>query len=179
MRIKPHLFYIKIGPEKDQEWNCTSEEDVEICRWLARRYGLKFDVVDLHDDYWEKVVGYTMDKARKGLTPNPDVMCNKLIKFGCFEDVVGKNFDYIATGHYARIDQLANGRYSICTSKTSAKDQTYALYNLTQEQLSKTLMPVGAYTKDEIRGIAEEIGLMVKTNGLVLPCGASGRFQGK
>ena len=81
---EPHLFYIKIGPEKDTEWNCTSEEDVEICQWLARRYGLKLDVIDLHNEYWDRVVGYTMDKARKGLTPNPDVMCNKLIKFGIF-----------------------------------------------------------------------------------------------
>ena len=83
--IRPHLFYIKIGPDKDTEWNCTSEEDVEICRWLARKFDLPFDIVDLHREYWDMVVGYTMDKARQGLTPNPDVMCNKLIKFGCFE----------------------------------------------------------------------------------------------
>ena len=87
--IDPHLFYIKIGPDKDTEWNCTSEEDVEICQWLARKYGLKLDVIDLHKEYWDKVVGYTMDKARIGLTPNPDVMCNKY--FLPDEDVPGFN----------------------------------------------------------------------------------------
>ena len=60
---EPHLFYIKIGPDKDTEWNCTSEEDVEICQWLAKRYGLRLDVIDLHREYWDMVVGYTMDKA--------------------------------------------------------------------------------------------------------------------
>lgn len=61
----PHLFYIKIGPDRDTEWNCTSEEDVEICRWLAKRYGCPFDIIDLHKEYWEQVVAYTMDKARQ------------------------------------------------------------------------------------------------------------------
>ena len=69
--------------------------------------------------------------------------------------------DYIATGHYARIEKLPNGRFSLRVSETGAKDQTYALYNLTQEQLSSTLMPVGSYTKDEIRKMAKELGLLV------------------
>ena len=87
--FKPDLFYIKIGPEEDKEWNCTSEEDIEICKWLAKKYNLNLQVVDLHNQYWDMVVNYTMDKAKLGLTPTPDVMCNKLIKFGCFEEVVG------------------------------------------------------------------------------------------
>lgn len=155
----PHLFYIKIGPEKDQEWNCTSEEDVEICRWLARRYGLKFDVVDLHDDYWEKVVGYTMDKARKGLTPNPDVMCNKLIKFGCFEDVVGKNFDYIATGHYATTTEK-DGKIWLSTSPDPVKDQTDFLCQINSVQISKLMFPIGHLWKHQVREIAEKNNLL-------------------
>lgn len=98
----------------------------------------------------------------KGRTPNPCIACNRYVKW---EALLNRSLaigaDYIATGHYARIEQLSNGRYAIKNSVTAVKDQTYALYNLTQEQLSHTLMPVGAYHKDEIRKIAEEIGLMV------------------
>ncbi len=119
----PHLFYIKIGPDRDTDWNCTSEEDVEVCKWLAYRFDCKFDIIDLHKEYWEKVVGYTMDKASQGLTPNPDVMCNKLIKFGCFEDVVGKEFDFTATGHYATTT-IIDGKTWLSTSPDLIKDQT-------------------------------------------------------
>ena len=124
--IDPHLFYIKIGPDEKTEWNCTSEEDVEICQWLARKYGLRFDVIDLHKDYWEKVVGYTMDKARQGLTPNPDVMCNKLIKFGCFEEVAGKEFDFTATGHYATTTTM-DGKVWLSTSPDPVKKDSQGI----------------------------------------------------
>ncbi len=80
---------------------------------------------------------------------------------GAFERSLEIGADYIATGHYARISQLPNGRYTIRNSVTAAKDQTYALYNLTQFKLSKTLMPIGDYTKDEVRKIAEDRGLAV------------------
>lgn len=98
----------------------------------------------------------------KGRTPNPCIACNRYVKWEALLDrSLAIGADYIATGHYARIEQLPNGRYAIKNSVTAAKDQTYALYNLTQAQLSRTLMPVGDYHKDEIRQIAEEIGLMV------------------
>lgn len=159
----PHLFYIKIGPDRDTEWNCTSEEDVEICRWLARRYALPFDVIDLHHEYWNQVVGYTMDKARQGLTPNPDVMCNKLIKFGCFEQVAGKDFDFTATGHYATTTQLPyvspiTGetimRTWLSTSPDPVKDQTDFLCQIDNLQISKLMFPIGSLQKDEVRVIA-------------------------
>lgn len=156
---EPHLFYIKIGPEKDTEWNCTSEEDVEICQWIARRYGLKLDVVDLHKDYWEKVVGYTMDKARKGLTPNPDVMCNKLIKFGCFEEQVGRDFDITATGHYATTT-VKNGKVWLSTSPDPVKDQTDFLCQIDSLQVSKLMFPIGHLWKNEVREIAESANLL-------------------
>lgn len=156
----PHLFYIKIGPEEDTEWNCTSEEDVEICQWLAKKYGCKLDVVDLHKDYWEKVVGYTMDKARQGLTPNPDVMCNKLIKFGCFEDVVGKDFDLTSTGHYATTEIDENGDKWLCTSPDPVKDQTDFLCQINSLQISKIVFPIGHLWKHEVRDIAENAGLL-------------------
>ena len=158
--IDPHLFYIKIGPDRDTEWNCTSEEDVEICQWLARRYGLQLDVIDLHKEYWEKVVGYTMEKARQGLTPNPDVMCNKLIKLGCFEQVVGKDFDFTATGHYATTDKDAKGGVWLATSPDPVKDQTDFLCQIDSQQVSKLMFPIGAMYKHEVREVAERAHLL-------------------
>lgn len=155
----PHLFYIKIGPDRDTEWNCTSEEDIEICRWLARRYGLQLDVVDLHKEYWDQVVGYTMEKAKLGLTPNPDVMCNKLIKFGCFETYVGHEFDKTATGHYATTDEI-DGKVWLATSPDPVKDQTDFLCQIDSLQVSKLLFPIGHLWKHEVRDIAEHAGLL-------------------
>ena len=98
---KPDCFYIHIGPNKDDTYSCTSDEDVEMCKAVTKRYGVKFDIIDLHKEYWDEVVKYTMNKVFNGYTPNPDVMCNTLIKFGAFYDKVGYKYDYIATGHYA------------------------------------------------------------------------------
>ena len=98
---KPTLFYIIIGAHEDSEFSCSMEEDLEMVNLLARQYGLQVETVDLHRDYWEQVVAYLLDRVKKGLTPNPDVMCNSLIKFGCFYDKVGKDFDQMVTGHYA------------------------------------------------------------------------------
>ena len=83
----PHIFYIKIGLEgKDDLMDCPSEEDIEITTYIAKKYGCAFDIVDLQKEYYERVASYTMDSVRKGLTPNPDVMCNRMIKFGAFEE---------------------------------------------------------------------------------------------
>ena len=157
--FKPDLFYIKIGPEEDKEWNCTSEEDIEICNWLANKYKLKLQVVDLHEQYWDKVVSYTMHKAKLGLTPNPDVMCNKLIKFGCFEDVVGKNYDRIATGHYATTE-IIDGKTWLATSPDLVKDQTDFLCQINLKQIEKIFFPIGNLLKHEVREIAEKNGLL-------------------
>ena len=156
---EPHLFYIKIGPDKDTEWNCTSEEDVEICQWLAKRYGLRLDVIDLHREYWDMVVGYTMDKARQGLTPNPDVMCNKLIKFGCFEEYVGKDFDKTATGHYAQTE-IIDGKTWLASSPDPVKDQTDFLCQIDSLQVSKLMFPIGHLWKHEVRELAEKANLL-------------------
>ena len=81
---KPDLFYIRIGMDTDDGLSCTAEEDIELATATARKYGLKLEVVDLQQEYWDRVVAYTIDKVRQGFTPNPDVMCNKLIKFHSF-----------------------------------------------------------------------------------------------
>lgn len=106
---KPDLFYIKIGMDTDNELSCTAEEDIELATATARRYGLQLEIIDLQKEYWDQVVAYTIEKVRNGFTPNPDVMCNKLIKFGCFEQKAGYAYDKIATGHYASTCEL-NGK---------------------------------------------------------------------
>lgn len=97
---RPDLFYIKIGMN-DDGYSCPQEEDLEIVQAMAHRYGLHYDVVDLQKEYWDNVVAYTIDKVKRGFTPNPDVMCNRLIKFGAFDQKVGHLYDKTATGHYA------------------------------------------------------------------------------
>ena len=94
--LRPDLFYIKIGMDGDDELTCTAEEDIELCQAMARRYGLPLEVIDLQKEYWDRVVSYTMDHVRRGLTPNPDVMCNRLIKFGAFEERVGHAYTAFA-----------------------------------------------------------------------------------
>ena len=111
--VKPDCFYIKIGPEEAEDWDCTSEEDLEMATALCRRYDCKLEVVDCHREYWDKVTKYTMDKVRMGFTPNPDVMCNRLIKFGAFYEKKGHEYDLIATGHYAETEIDAEWIYRL------------------------------------------------------------------
>lgn len=162
--IRPHLFYIAIGPDVDfSGYDCKMEEDIDISRSVAMKYNLPFDIVDCHSDYWEKVMAYHIDSLRKGFTPNPDVLCNRLIKFGSFEDKAGKDFDIIATGHYASKEVDADGRHWLCTAIDPVKDQTYFLSGITYPQLRKSLFPLGKYMKTEIRAIASEAGLLSST----------------
>ncbi len=154
----PDLFYIKIGSNDDDELHCTSEEDIEMATLIAHKYGCKLEIVDLHRDYWDNVVAYTIDKVRKGLTPNPDVMCNKLIKFGVFEQRVGHAYDKTATGHYATIMER-DGKVYLSTAKDPLKDQTDFLAQLDNLQVSKLMFPVGHLMKDEVRRIAAEASL--------------------
>jgi tRNA-specific 2-thiouridylase len=154
----PSLFYIKIGMDDDELLHCTSEEDIEMASLIARKYGCKLDVVDLHKDYWDNVVAYTIDKVKQGLTPNPDVMCNKLIKFGVFEERVGKEFDKTATGHYATTFEQ-DGKVYLSTAKDPIKDQTDFLAQINSLQVSKLMFPIGHLMKNEVRDIALEAGL--------------------
>ena len=149
----PTLFYIKIGMDDDELLHCSSEEDIEMASLIARKYGCKLEVVDLHKDYWDNVVSYTIDKVKQGLTPNPDVMCNKLIKFGVFEQRVGKEFDKTATGHYATTFQK-DGKTYLGTAKDPIKDQTDFLAQINYLQVSKLMFPIGHLMKSEVRDIA-------------------------
>ena len=155
MGLHPDCFYIKIGPEEQEEWDCSSEEDLEMATAVSHKYGCKLEVIDCHKEYWDQVTKYTMDKVKAGLTPNPDVMCNRLIKFGAFDEKRGHDYDLIATGHYAMTETDENGDKWLCTSPDPVKDQTDFLAQIADWQLKKALFPIGHYVKDEVRVIAE------------------------
>ncbi|MCC8139510.1 MAG: tRNA 2-thiouridine(34) synthase MnmA [Lachnospiraceae bacterium] len=141
---------------------CCGLTAAEDARRVASKLGIPHYVMNFKREFKERVIDYFMDEYLHGRTPNPCIACNRYVKW---ESLLARSLeigaDYIATGHYARIERLADGRYALRNSVTAAKDQTYALYSLTQEQLAHTLMPVGSYAKEEIRGIAEQLGLPV------------------
>lgn len=155
---EPVIFYIKIGMEDAPGFDCPSEEDVEITSYIAHKYGCHFVIVDLQKEYWESVVAYTIDAVKKGLTPNPDVMCNRLIKFGAFEERFGNQFDKVSTGHYAQVIENEQG-FFLGTAADAVKDQTYFLSHITYPQLSKLMFPVGGLLKPEVRSLAEKMRL--------------------
>ena len=147
-----------------QEGGCCGLSAVDDARRVADRLEIPYYVMNFKADFQKAVIDYFVDEFEKGRTPNPCIACNRYVKW---ESLLQRSLEIgaasIATGHYARITKLPNGRYSIRNSVTAAKDQTYALYNLTQHQLAHTLMPVGDYEKPQIRQIAEDIGLPVAT----------------
>lgn len=147
---------------QEENGGCCGLSAVDDARRVAGDLGIPYYVMNFRKEFKENVIDYFIDEYLNGRTPNPCIACNRYVKW---ESLLKRSMDigadYIATGHYARIDKLENGRYAIRRSATLAKDQTYALYNLTQEQLQKTLMPVGAYTKDQVREIAERISLRI------------------
>ena len=150
-----------------QMWQEAGLEDVMAkavadAKRVAEHIGIAHHVMDFSMEFKKEIVDNFIEEYRQGRTPNPCVLCNRQIKWtALLERCREFGADYVATGHYARIEQLANGRYAIKNSKTATKDQTYALYNLTQEQLAHTLMPLGDYEKEEVRRIAESIGVDV------------------
>lgn len=155
---RPSLFYIKIGMDGAEFMDCSAEEDWEMASAVARRYGLPLEMIDLQKEYWEQVAAYAIDKIRSGRTPNPDVMCNRFIKFGCFEQKVGKEFDFTATGHYATtVDK--DGKIWLGTAVDPVKDQTDFLAQIDYLQVSKLMFPLGGLMKREVRDIARTAGL--------------------
>ena len=152
------LFYIRIGMD-DDSGDCSAEEDIEMCNLIARRYGLRLEVVPLHKEYWEHVMNVALEKARSGLTPNPDMACNRVIKFGYFEERAGKNYDLTATGHYATTLTGADGLTYLGTAVDPVKDQTDFLASITYGQLCHAMFPIGNLPKSEVRRIALEANL--------------------
>ncbi len=149
-----HLFYIRIGLDTDGG-DCAAEEDIEMCTLIAHRYGLPFDVVSLHQEYWDNVMEYALQTVKAGLTPNPDIMCNKMIKFGYFEQRWGKDFDITATGHYASTVER-DGYKWLATAVDPVKDQTDFLARISYDQLMHLTFPLGDIPKSRVREIAVE-----------------------
>ncbi len=147
---------------QEEQGGCCGLSAVDDARRVAEQLDIPYYVMNFKKEFDENVIEYFVDEYTKGRTPNPCIACNRYVKWeSLLTRCLGIGADYIATGHYAKIEELSNGRYAITHSETPQKDQTYALYNLTQEQLKRTLMPVGAYTKDEIRKIAQKIDLRI------------------
>lgn len=144
------------------EGGCCGLSAVDDARRVAHQLDIPYYVMNFRDEFQKNVIDYFVREYRAGRTPNPCIACNRYVKW---ESLLRKSLaigaDYIATGHYAKIRQLANGRYTICRSDSLRKDQSYALYNLTQDQLAHTLFPLGEYDKTKVRKIAEKAELQV------------------
>lgn len=149
-------------PAMAENGGCCGLSAVDDARRVADRLDIPYYVLNFKREFKDKVIDYFIDEYIHARTPNPCIACNRYVKWeALLNRAVELGCDYIATGHYARVCRLDNGRFALQKSAATRKDQTYALYNLTQEQLSRTLMPVGEYDKEQIRKMAEEIGLSV------------------
>lgn len=149
--------------KKMVEGGCCSLSAVDDARRVANKLNIPYYVLNFRDVFKEKVIDYFVAEYKEGRTPNPCIACNRFVKFEAMLDKAkSMGIDYIATGHYAKIEYDEGlGRYLLKKSVTAAKDQTYALYTMTQDQLSRTLMPIGSYEKTRVREMAKEIGLTV------------------
>lgn len=145
---------------KNCEGTCCSLSAVEDARSVANKLGIPYYVMNYKDIFKEKVIDYFIEEYKKGRTPNPCIACNKFLKFDLMlKKAISMGIDYVATGHYAIIEfDKDKGRFLLKKSQYAQKDQSYVLYNFTQEQLARTLMPIGAYPKEEVRKMAQSAG---------------------
>lgn len=153
-------FYLKIWLQDEFSFlgECPWEEDLKYARGVCEQADVPLEVIPLQTEYWDNVVSYTISEIKEGRTPNPDIFCNSLIKFGEFYDKIDASFEKVASGHYANVE-MANGKFLLKTSPDPIKDQTYFLAYLTQKQLSRALFPIGKFKKSEIRKYAEQYNL--------------------
>ncbi|MBN1549474.1 tRNA 2-thiouridine(34) synthase MnmA [Candidatus Babeliales bacterium] len=154
-------FYLKIWLEDDLSFlgTCPWEDDLKQVNEVCEQAKVPLKIVSLQRAYLDRVVSYTVDEVRAGRTPNPDIMCNQRIKFGAFFDVIGGEYDLIATGHYAKVARLKDDCVELHCSPDPVKDQTYFLSYLSQNQLKKLIFPLGDLTKEQVRELARRYDL--------------------
>jgi len=154
-------FYLKIWLEDEMAFlgSCPWEEDLRIVREVCGAAGVPLEVVSLQQEYLNTVIAYALDELAVGHTPSPDVMCNRMIKFGAFVDRVGDRFDFIASGHHARVT-FRDGLARLMRGADPKKDQTYFRCQLRQEQLARCLFPIGHLTKAGVRAEARRLSLV-------------------
>lgn len=142
------------------DWKDERRSAMRVCATL----GVPFLTLDCEAEYKKEVVDYMIREYSAGRVPNPDIFCNKYVKFGVFLDkALAMGADYIATGHYAQVEEIAGKKFVLSESADTNKDQSYFLYTLDQRQLSHTLFPVGGMTKPDVRKLAEKFGLSTAT----------------
>lgn len=152
--------FMKNWDDTDDSGVCTATEDFEDVKRVADKIGIPYYSINFEKEYWNKVFEYFLSEYKRGRTPNPDIMCNKEIKFKSFLDFAMKlDADYIAMGHYAKTVTDENGVVHMMRPKDGNKDQTYFLSQVTQEQLKKAIFPLADFSKPQVRMIAEQAGL--------------------
>lgn len=162
---EPTAFYLKIWLEDELAHlgECPWEEDLRYAREVCAAVGVPLEIVPLQREYHDAVVAHALDELRAGHTPSPDIVCNARVKFGAFLDYLegthGDTFDRVASGHYARLRERADGRVELLRGVDPVKDQTYFLHRLDQDRLRRLLFPVGERSKSEVRRLAERFEL--------------------
>jgi tRNA-specific 2-thiouridylase len=157
-------FYLKIWLEDELAHlgsHCPFEEDIQMCQAVCEQADVPFEQISLQQEYKDRVMSYTIEEASQGRTPNPDIMCNSRVKFGCFYDAIAsRGFDHVATGHYARlVKDEETQRMRLLRAPDPVKDQSYFLCALSQEQLARVLFPIGHLQKAQVRELANEFEL--------------------
>jgi len=146
---------------EDDDEHCTIRQDYRDAKGVADRLGIPMSTVNFADEYWERVFQNFLDEYAAGRTPNPDILCNREIKFKAFlEHAIARGMEYIATGHYTRVDHAATGS-QLLRGLDQSKDQSYFLYALRQAQLARSLFPVGEWIKSDVRKLAGKAGFQV------------------
>ena len=153
-------FYLKIWLEDELAYmgSCPWEQDLSYAQAVCDQAGVPLEVVPLQKEYWDHVVSYTIVQIKAGRTPNPDIFCNKLIKFGFFLEKIDPSFEKIASGHYAHVCKK-DDRYLLQSAPDPVKDQTYFLSYLSQEQLARVAFPIGHLSKPQVRALAKKFDL--------------------
>lgn len=156
-------FYLKIWLEDELAYlgNCPWEEDLSYATAVCEQLDVPFSVVSMQQEYWDRIVSYTISEVKRGRTPSPDILCNERIKFGAFLEKVDGSYEKIATGHYAQL-AFENDLWLLKKANDPIKDQTYFLSSLNQTQLSRLMFPIGSYTKKEVRELAHQCNLPTK-----------------